>query len=53
MGMGNGTGNRYRALSMRDAELASIGGLPEGVWEEMGSRKEMRYTLDLQRNSNL
>ena len=43
-------------LNMRDAELASIGGLPQGVkdvWEEMGSRKEVKYTWDLQRNSNL
>ena len=38
----------------RDAELASIGGLPVGVkdvWVEMGYKKE--YTLDLQRISNL
>jgi len=43
-------------LNMRDKELASIGGLPEGVkdaWEEMGSKKEVQYTWDLQRNSNL
>merc|ERR1719186_2475077 len=43
-------------LNMRDKELASIGGLPErvkDVWEEMGSKKEVQYTWDLQRNSNL
>lgn len=43
-------------LNMRDKELASVGGLPVGVrdtWEEMGSKKEVRYTWDLQRNSNL
>jgi len=43
-------------LNMRDKELASIGGLPSGVvdaWVETGSRKEVQYTWDLQRNSNL
>jgi len=43
-------------LNMRDKELASIGGLPAGVkdvWEEMGRRKEVEYTWDMQRNHNL
>jgi len=43
-------------LNMRDKELAAIGGLPNGVkdvWEELGSRNEVKYTWDLQRNSNL
>merc|ERR1712142_855067 len=43
-------------LNMRDKELASIGGLPSGVvdaWVETGSRREVQYTWDLQRNSNL
>jgi len=43
-------------LNMRDKELASIGGLPGGVkdvWEEMGRRKEVEYTWDMQRNHNL
>jgi len=43
-------------LNMRDSELTGIGGLPDGVrdsWEVMGSRKEVQYTWDLQRNSNL
>jgi len=43
-------------LNMRDKELASIGGLPAGVkdtWEEMGRRKEVEYTWDMQRNTNL
>ena len=43
-------------LNMRDKEVTSVGGLPVGVkdvWEEMGSKKEVQYTWDLQRNSNL
>ncbi|KAK7090724.1 hypothetical protein V1264_010485 [Littorina saxatilis] len=43
-------------LNLRDKELESIGGLPEGivdVWEETGSRKEARYTWDTYRNDNL
>jgi len=43
-------------LNMRDKELTSIGGLPVGIkdmWEEMGSRKEVQYTWDMQRNTNL
>jgi len=43
-------------LNMRDKELAGVGGLPPGtrdVWEACGSRKEVQYTWDLQRNSNL
>lgn len=43
-------------LNMRDAELASVGGLPRGVgdvWQQCGARKEAQWTWDMQRNSNL
>jgi len=43
-------------LNLRDKELQGVGGLPQGVrdvWEATGSRKEVKYTWDLQRNSNL
>jgi len=43
-------------LNMRDKELAAVGGLPEGVrdvWQICGSRKEVEFTWDMQRNSNL
>ena len=43
-------------LNMRDKEVAKVGGLPSGVkdvWEDLGRREEVRYTWDLQRNSNL
>ena len=43
-------------LNMRDKEVAKVGGLPPGVkdvWEDLGRREEVRYTWDLQRNSNL
>ena len=43
-------------LNMRDAELASVGGLPGGVadvWQQCGARKEAQFTWDMQRNSNL
>ena len=41
---------------MRDSELAGLGGLPAGVrdvWEQLGSRKEVEHTWDMQRNTNL
>ena len=43
-------------LNMRDKEVAKVGGLPpevKDVWEDLGRREEVRYTWDLQRNSNL
>jgi len=43
-------------LNMRDSELAGLGGLPAGVrdvWEQLGSRKEVEHTWDMQRNTNL
>ena len=43
-------------LNMRDKEVVKVGGLPPGVkdvWEDLGRREEVRYTWDLQRNSNL
>merc|ERR1712059_227370 len=43
-------------LNMRDKELADVGGLPRGVkdvWQVCGARKEVQYTWDMIRNSNL
>jgi len=43
-------------LNMRDKEVASVGGLPAGardVWEQLGSRPEVKWTWDLTRNTNL
>jgi len=42
-------------LNLRDPEVRSLGGPPapaRDVWEELGSREEVRWTWDLQRNSN-
>jgi len=43
-------------LNLRDAELVASGGLPErtvDVWEKCGARKEVQYTWDMMRNTNL
>jgi len=43
-------------LNMRDKEVTSVGGLPAGardVWEQLGSRPELKWTWDLTRNTNL
>ena len=43
-------------LNLRDAELVASGGLPErtvDVWEKCGARKEVQYTWDMTRNTNL
>lgn len=43
-------------LNLRDAELAAAGGLPDravDVWEACGARKELEWTWDMQRNTNL
>ena len=43
-------------LNLRDAELVASGGLPDrtvDVWERCGARKEVQYTWDMMRNTNL
>merc|ERR1719222_1523384 len=43
-------------LNLRDAELVASGGLPDrtvDVWEKCGARKEVQYTWDMMRNTNL
>ena len=43
-------------LNLRDAELVASGGLPDrtvDVWERCGARKELQYTWDMTRNTNL
>jgi len=43
-------------LNARDKEVTAVGGLPDGVrdvWQICGSRKEVEFTWDMQRNSNL
>lgn len=43
-------------LNLRDAELVASGGLPNrtvDVWEKCGARKEVQYTWDMMRNTNL
>ena len=42
-------------LNLRDPELRSLGGVPapaRDVWEQLGSREEVKWTWDLQRNTN-
>jgi len=42
-------------LNLRDPEVASLGGAPppaRDVWEQLGSREELRWTWDNQRNTN-
>ena len=42
-------------LNLRDPEVKSVGGIPstaKDVWEQLGKREEVRWTWDLQRNSN-
>jgi len=43
-------------LNLRDKELASCGGAPDGArdcWEQCGARQAVRYTWDMTRNTNL
>lgn len=43
-------------LNMRDKELLEVGGLPPRTvdsWEACGSRKEVQYTWDMNRNTNI
>jgi len=43
-------------LNMRDKELVEVGGLPNRTvdcWQYCGSRKEVQYTWDMNRNTNL
>jgi len=43
-------------LNIRDSELTSMGGIPNGIydmWECTGKRKECLYTWDCTRNNNL
>ena len=42
-------------LNLRDPEVKSVGGIPASardVWEQLGKREELRWTWDLQRNTN-
>ncbi|XP_037081097.1 tyrosyl-DNA phosphodiesterase 2-like isoform X2 [Pollicipes pollicipes] len=43
-------------LNLRDSDVTAVGGLPAGVsdlWERCGRRKEVEFTWDMQRNTNL
>jgi len=43
-------------LNLRDSELVEVGGLPPGTgdcWQTCGSRKEVQFTWDMNRNTNI
>jgi tyrosyl-DNA phosphodiesterase 2 len=43
-------------LNIRDSEVTKVGGLPpkvDDVWQLLGSKKELQYTWDCSRNTNL